>query len=129
MESRMNEIRIDPAWTRDRVAERTALASPALAAVDESDIALAQRAASGDPRAFESIMRRHNRMLYRIARSIVRDNEQAEDCLQSAYVVAFGSIASFAGQAPLSAWLARIVIGQALGRQRGSEGTSSEARA
>ena len=84
----------------------------------ESDSALARRIADGDLSAFQTIMRRHNRMLYRIARSIVRDDAEAEDCLQSAYLLAYRSIAAFAGHAKLSTWLARIVINEALGRRR-----------
>ena len=90
------------------------LASPP----DESDSALARRIAGGDLSAFETIMRRHNRMLYRIARSIVRDDAEAEDCLRSAYLLAYQSMAAFAGHAKLSTWLARIVINEALGRRR-----------
>ena len=52
------------------------------------------------------------------ARSILRDDAEAEDCLQSAYLLAFRSIGAFAGQAKLSTWLARIVINEALGRKR-----------
>ena len=74
----------------------------------ESDSALARRITDGDLRAFETIMRRNNRMLYRIARSIVRDDAEAEDCLQSAYLLAYQSLATFAGHAKLSTWLARI---------------------
>ncbi|MGH8698961.1 MAG: RNA polymerase sigma factor [Burkholderiales bacterium] len=85
---------------------------------DDSDLALVRRVAGGDLNAFERIMRRHNRMLYRAARSILRDDAEAEDCLQSAYLLAYQSIASFAGHAKLSTWLARIVINEALGRKR-----------
>lgn len=85
---------------------------------EEGDLAIAQRVAAGDLNAFETIMRRHNRMLYRAARSILRDDAEAEDCLQSAYLLAYQSIRTFAGQAKLSTWLARIVINEALGRKR-----------
>lgn len=95
----------------------TALALRAIAP-DESDLMLANRVAAGDIKAFERIMRRHNRMLYRTARSILRDDSETEDCLQSAYLLAYRSIASFAGRAKLSTWLARIVINEALGRKR-----------
>lgn len=87
-------------------------------APDESDFTLAGRVAAGDLKAFEQVMRRHNRMLYRAARSILRDDTETEDCLQSAYLIAYRSIASFAGRAKLSTWLARIVINEALGRKR-----------
>jgi RNA polymerase sigma-70 factor (ECF subfamily) len=85
---------------------------------DESDLVLARRVVSGDRNAFESIMRRHNRMLYRAARAILRDDAEAEDCLQSAYLLAYQSLGQFAGRAKLSTWLARIVINEALGRTR-----------
>jgi RNA polymerase sigma-70 factor (ECF subfamily) len=85
---------------------------------DESDLALARGVASGNLNAFEHIMRRHNRMLYRTARSILRDDAEAEDCLQSAYLLAYRSIGTFAGHSKLSTWLARIVINEALARKR-----------
>lgn len=92
------------------------------AAPDDSDRALARRVAAGDLSAFERIMRRHNRMLYRAARSILRDEAEAEDCLQSAYLLAYRAIATFSGGAKLSTWLARIVINEALGRKRRAAG-------
>lgn len=90
------------------------------AASDETDLALARRVAAGDLGAFERIMRRHNRMLYRAARSILRDDAEAELCLQSAYLLAYRSIDTWAGHAKLSTWLARIVINEALGRKPGA---------
>ena len=91
----------------------TALALPAVAP-DDGDLTLAGRVAAGDAKAFEAIMRRHNRMLYRVARSILGDDAVTEDCLQSAYLVAYRSIASYEGHGKLSTWLARIVINEAL---------------
>jgi RNA polymerase sigma-70 factor (ECF subfamily) len=102
---------------RNRRTEMTAVALQAIAP-EESDLALATRIAAGDARAFEQIMRRHNRMLFRMARSILRDDSEAEDCLQSAYLTAYRSMTTFAGRAKLSTWLARIVINEALGRKR-----------
>jgi RNA polymerase sigma-70 factor (ECF subfamily) len=86
--------------------------------LEAGDHTLAARVTSGDLQAFEQIMRRHNRMLYRTARSILRDDGEAEDCLQSAYLLAYRSMATFAGRSKLSTWLARIVINEALGRVR-----------
>ena len=63
---------------------------------------LAQRAAHGDTAAFEALMRRHNRMLFRTARAILRDDAEAEDALQEAYIQAYRSLASFRGDAQLS---------------------------
>ena len=83
-----------------------------------SDVTLAARAACGDEQSFERIMRANNRLLYRTARSILRDDEEAEDVLQEAYVKAFYKLASFKGQSKLSTWLVRIVINEALERKR-----------
>src|SRR5436309_13905625 len=63
-------------------------------------------------------MRAHIRKLYRVARSILRDDAEAEDALQEAYFSAYRNIASFRGGAKLSTWLARIVINEAYGRLR-----------
>jgi len=82
------------------------------------DAALADRIAARDERAFETLMRRHNRMLYRLARSILRDDAEAEDALQDAYLAAYRGIGSFRGGARLSTWLARIVINAAYARLR-----------
>ena len=71
-----------------------------------------------DPRAFERIMREHNRMLFRTARAILRDDAEAEDALQEAYIQAYHALASFRGEAKLSTWLARIVANEALMRLR-----------
>ena len=83
-----------------------------------SDEVLAVRAAAGDEHAFEQIMRANNRLLYRTARSILRDDEEAEDALQEAYVKAYLKLASFKSQSKLSTWLVRIVINEALERKR-----------
>ena len=71
-----------------------------------------------DARAFERIMREHNRMLFRTARAILRDDAEAEDALQEAYVQAYHALGSFRGEAKLSTWLARIVANEALMRLR-----------
>src|SRR5207237_3737458 len=78
----------------------------------------ARRIAAGDERALERMMRAHNRMLYRLARSILKDDAEAEDAVQEAYLAGYRSIASFRGGAKLSTWFARIVINEAYGRLR-----------
>ncbi len=83
-----------------------------------TDGELAARAVNGDEAAFEAIMRRHNRLLFRTARSILRDDAEAEDALQEAYLRAWRALASFRADAKLSTWLVRIVINEALGRLR-----------
>src|SRR5262252_5435223 len=68
--------------------------------------------------AFRIIMQRHNRRLYRCARSIVRDDNEAEDIVQEAYVNAFSNLASFRGDSSLATWLTRIALNEALARVR-----------
>jgi RNA polymerase sigma-70 factor (ECF subfamily) len=67
---------------------------------------------------FEQLMRRYNQRLFRVARSILRDDADAEDALQDAYVQAYRKLGDFRGEAELSTWLTRIVINQALMRVR-----------
>ena len=83
-----------------------------------SDRSLVERAAAGDARAFEQIMRQHNRTLFRTARAILRDDAEAEDALQEAYLQAYRSLGAFRAEAKLSTWLARIVANEALMRLR-----------
>lgn len=83
-----------------------------------SDAELVARAASGDELAFELIMRRHNRLLFRTARSILKSDAEAEDALQEAYLRAWHALGGFRADAKLSTWLVRIVINEALGRLR-----------
>jgi RNA polymerase sigma-70 factor (ECF subfamily) len=83
-----------------------------------TDGELAGRAAAGDPIAFEAIMRRHNRMLFRTARSILKSDADSEDVLQEAYLSAWRALATFRADSKLSTWLVRIVVNEALGRLR-----------
>ncbi len=86
--------------------------------LDASDSELADRAARGEVPAFEVIMRRHNRLLFRTARSILRNDDDAEDALQEAYLRAWRSFAGFRAEAKVSTWLVRIVVNESLGRLR-----------
>jgi RNA polymerase sigma-70 factor (ECF subfamily) len=83
-----------------------------------SDPELAQRIASGDKDAFELLMRRHNQILYRTARSILKDDAEAEDAAQDAWLLAYRAIGNFRGDAKLSTWLVRIVVNEAISRRR-----------
>lgn len=79
---------------------------------------LAARIAARDPEAVRVVTTRHNQRLFRTAWSILRDHAEAEDVVQSAYLRAFAAIASFEGRSSLGTWLTRIVINEALGRER-----------
>ena len=82
------------------------------------DSELVARARGGDHLAFELIMRRHNRRLFRLARSLLKGDAEAEDVLQEAYVRAYARFGELAEPQALAAWLARIVANEALGRLR-----------
>jgi RNA polymerase sigma-70 factor (ECF subfamily) len=92
----------------------------AAASPDAPDAELARRVASGESAAFEILMRRHNRALFRTARAILRDDSEAEDALQEAYLQAYRTMGSFRGDARLSTWLARVVANEAFMRLRKS---------
>ena len=94
------------------------LSARAAASAATTDDELAERAANGDEAAFEAIMRRHNRLLFRTARSILKVDAEAEDALQEAYLRAWRSLSTFRADSKLSTWLVRIVINEALGRLR-----------
>jgi len=83
-----------------------------------SDTELVARVRSKDPGAMESLMRRYNRLLYRTARAILRDDAEAEDAVQESYLQAYNAIGTFRGEAKLPTWLVRITANQALMRRR-----------
>jgi RNA polymerase sigma-70 factor (ECF subfamily) len=83
-----------------------------------ADVQLVQLARQRDSGAFRTVMQRHNRRLYRLARAVVRNDSEAEDVVQEAYVRAFTSLDRFRGDASLATWLSRIVLNEALGRLR-----------
>ncbi len=82
------------------------------------DAELAARAGRGDTAAFEALMRRHNRTLFRTARAILRDDAEAEDALQEAYLQAYHALPGFRAEARFTTWMVRIVANEALMRLR-----------
>jgi RNA polymerase sigma-70 factor (ECF subfamily) len=90
----------------------------ALRPADPDEADLVARARRKDASAVALIIRQQNQRLYRIARSILRDDAEAEDALQEAYIRAFTRLDLFRGDSRLGTWLARIVMNEALGRLR-----------
>lgn len=106
------------------MATRPAL-DPRIQAYTDQEIV--ERVLAGERELFEVIMRRYNSRLYRIALSVVRNDAEAEDVVQDAYVRAYTHLHQFEGRAMFSTWLTRIAYHEALARaQRGNRYTSIE---
>ena len=85
---------------------------------EKADEEIVQDVLAGNTALFELLMRRYNERVYRAARAITRDDREAEDVMQQAYVNAFTHLRQFKGQAQFSTWLTRIAINEALARVR-----------
>ena len=83
-----------------------------------SDEQIVAQVLNGQTALFEVLMRRHNERIYRAARSIVRDDREAEDVMQQAYVNAYSHLRQFDRRAKFSTWLTRIAVNEALARVR-----------
>lgn len=83
-----------------------------------SDEEVVARVLAGETGMFEVVMRRHNQRLYSVARAILRNDGEAEDVMQDAYVRAYEHLNQFTGRAKFSTWLTRIAVHEALARQR-----------
>lgn len=84
------------------------------------DVTLAARISGGDKQAFAALMQQFNGTLYRVARSILKDDAQAEDAVQNAYLHAYCAMREFRGRSALSTWMIRIVTNEALSQLRRS---------
>lgn len=90
-----------------------------------SDAELMEMARGGDETAMRVIVRRHNQQLFRVARSILREDSEAEDVVQATYVSAFTNLTSFRNESQLATWLTRIALNEALGRLRKARRTTA----
>ncbi|HQY28800.1 MAG TPA: RNA polymerase sigma factor [Burkholderiaceae bacterium] len=92
----------------------------AVAAPDAShpDVSLVRATVAGDHGAFRLLLKRYNQLLYRTARSILRDDTEAEDAVQEAWLQVYRALHGFRAEAKLSTWLVRIVVNESLGRLR-----------
>ena len=96
----------------------SAIAAAAGAPATLPDEEIVARVLAGETALFEILMRRHNEQVYRAARAILRDEREAEDVMQEAYVNAYTHLAQFERRAKFSTWLTRIAVYDALGRAR-----------
>ena len=92
--------------------------SPSSHQPELADEEVVRRVREGDTALFEALIRRYNQRLYRVARAILRDDGEAEDVMQQAYVNAYAHLGQFAGRAKFSTWLTRIAVHEALARVR-----------
>jgi RNA polymerase sigma-70 factor, ECF subfamily len=92
---------------------------------DLPDLLLVERTRGRDTRAFETLMRRYNRRLYRIARSILSHGDMAEEAVRAAYVRAFANLDRYEPAGKFGAWLARLAFNEALTLRRHSAGTAA----
>ena len=83
-----------------------------------TDEEIVERVKSGDTGLYEVVMRRYNQRLYRVARAILHNDDEAEDVMQTAYVHAYEHLHQFAARAPFCTWLTRIAVHEALARLR-----------
>ncbi|HZS54113.1 MAG TPA: RNA polymerase sigma factor [Bryobacteraceae bacterium] len=90
----------------------------AMAGFQASDEEVVARVLSGDTALYEVLMRRYNQRLFRIARTILRDDDEAEDVMQDTYVRAYAALHQFAGRSLFSTWLVKIAIYEASSRLR-----------
>jgi len=96
----------------------SSILAPITAQSELRDEEVVARVLAGETALFEILMRRYNQRLYRISRVILRDDGEAEDVMQDAYVRAYEHLNQFAGRAAFSTWLTRIAIHEALARKR-----------
>ena len=91
---------------------------PEPAALEPGEIELVTALQSGEPAAFEQLVRRHGPRMLAVARQILGSDSDADDALQDAFVTVFRSIGSFEGKSQLSTWLHRVAVNAALMRLR-----------
>lgn len=83
-----------------------------------TDEQLVARVRAGEHGCFETLMRRHNRRVFRATRAILKRDDEAEDVMQDAYVRAYEHLADFRGDAAFSTWVTRIAVHEAFARLR-----------
>ena len=82
------------------------------------ELALVQSAKKGDVQAFEELVRRYDRNVFRIAQHITHNREDAEDVVQEAFLKAYSNLDQFQGQSKFYTWLVRIAVNEALMKLR-----------
>lgn len=92
--------------------------------IPDSDLVM--RIAKGEKELFEMIIRRYNQRLYRIGMSVLNDEQEAEDAMQSTYISAYENLSRFEGRSSFGTWLTRIMLNQCYSQKRKLKKTSLE---
>jgi RNA polymerase sigma-70 factor (ECF subfamily) len=96
------------------------------AASSLSDGEIAERVVGGDRACFEILMRRHNQRIYRVVRSVLRDERDVEDVMQQAYVNAFVHLRQFERRSQFSTWMTRIALNEAFARRKKGQAAAGD---
>jgi len=90
---------------------------------ESTDTELLERARNGDAAALRTLIRRHDKYLYRVVRSVLGDDNEAEDAIQETFIRAFRGLENFRGDASIRTWLTRIALNEAVRRRRRQRST------
>jgi|SRR5215472_4762286 len=85
---------------------------------DEDDVLLVERVLAGDRRAFEPLVRKHERRVFRVALAVLGNIEDAEEAMQETFIKAFRHLDHFRKEALFTTWLTRIAINEAIQKRR-----------
>jgi RNA polymerase sigma-70 factor (ECF subfamily) len=122
LNARRRQQEREPAWS-GRCQERDRLdnidMAPADPHGDAPDDLLVQRARAGDRESYGELVRRHQSAALRLAAAVCGSTEEARDIVQDAFVKGFRSLGAYRGEAPVRAWLLRIVANDAKNTVRG----------
>src|SRR4026208_1953658 len=86
------------------------------------DLELVEQARRGEPEAFPELVNRYERKIYRLARHITQNEEDAEDVLQETFLKAFANLTQFQGHSKFYTWLVRIAVNESLMKLRRAQG-------
>jgi RNA polymerase sigma-70 factor (ECF subfamily) len=107
-------------WNQSHVSEMTEHGKPNLAGTggNDDDVSLIERVLAGDRRAFEPLVRRHERRVFRVTLAVLGNVEDAEEAMQDTFVKAFRHIGQFRRESRFTTWLTRIAVNEALQKRQ-----------
>ena len=91
----------------------------------ENDLILVDRVMSGDRRGFETLVRRHEKRVFRVTLAVLGNTEDAEEAMQDTFVKAFRHIGQFRRESRFATWLTRIAVNEALQKRQARKNTVS----